>query len=349
MPSPNTGEKRSDFILRCMADTETNRTYPDQRQRFAFCASQWVNRNKEIKMSDEITIYKTGYIQKGSIDKEERTIVGYASTTMVDRHNEVILSKSWNFENYQKHPIVFINHISNNNNDLWVGRTLWLKQDNKGILFKMRFADSEKGNQLFDLIMDTEIAAFSVGARSWGRKEMTFGELPKSIKNKSREMGDETPITVHTNVELLEISVVGLPSNADSTVTNEMVIYNNLVKDIGGIEVEELKLEDVEALDMSDTDGDTIYMNGNSTDDMFTELKKEMESLKEQLSNTVIIKLNELGQEEVTLEDDELEITDEDINNAIENALGNIKINPVNVDVKELIENNIKRLMGKID
>lgn len=41
MPSPNKGEKQDEFISRCMGDSEANKTFPDQKQRAAFCYAQW--------------------------------------------------------------------------------------------------------------------------------------------------------------------------------------------------------------------------------------------------------------------------------------------------------------------
>jgi hypothetical protein len=47
MPSPRKGETRDKFISRCMGSGESRRTFPDQKQRAAFCFSQW--RNKDSK------------------------------------------------------------------------------------------------------------------------------------------------------------------------------------------------------------------------------------------------------------------------------------------------------------
>lgn len=45
MPRPRKGEKRRDFISRCMSDDEAKRDFPDQAQRSAFCHSQWERRD----------------------------------------------------------------------------------------------------------------------------------------------------------------------------------------------------------------------------------------------------------------------------------------------------------------
>lgn len=46
MPTPRAGEDASDFLNRCMGDEESRRKFPQQDQRYAFCQSQWSNRNK---------------------------------------------------------------------------------------------------------------------------------------------------------------------------------------------------------------------------------------------------------------------------------------------------------------
>lgn len=41
MPNPNKGEKQADFMSRCMGDAEAGKSFPDQKQRAAFCNAQW--------------------------------------------------------------------------------------------------------------------------------------------------------------------------------------------------------------------------------------------------------------------------------------------------------------------
>ena len=64
MPSPRKGESQSSFISRCMSSDESQNSFPDQKQRSAFCHSQWKNKSK----SDEDAGYppncKPGYVEK---------------------------------------------------------------------------------------------------------------------------------------------------------------------------------------------------------------------------------------------------------------------------------------------
>lgn len=336
MIKPNKQENRADFINRSMANELMNDKYSDNRERLVASAKQWANREKQMDSNE--TMYKTAYIQKGSLNVEERTIIGYASTSMVDRHNEVILKDSWDLQNYQKHPIIFVNH---NHQDLWVGKAIWVKADNKGLLFKMKFATSEKAEEVFQLIEDTEIAAFSVGARTYGRKEMTFGELPKRIQSNSRAMGDETPITVHTNVELLEISVVGLPANAGSVISNEMVMYNNLLKDIGDIETDILKVEEEE-------DKEQEYLQKIVGLELkVSELEQEIQESVDPDIELELDKPVDIELENVEL-NKEIEITLEDIQLAVNKSMEKVDTS-IDIDIDKIVSDSQKRLLGKIN
>lgn len=46
MPSPNKGEKRDDFISRCMSSDKSGKSFPDRSQRYAFCMSQFNRKGK---------------------------------------------------------------------------------------------------------------------------------------------------------------------------------------------------------------------------------------------------------------------------------------------------------------
>lgn len=153
-------------------------------------------------------IYSVGITKE--IDEEARTLVAYASTPVVDRIGDLIAPNAWQLDNYLKHPIVFISH--NYSPDHWFGNTEWIKATKKGLLFQPHAATTPMADEAFQFIQDTGIAAFSVGARPLEWKQMTVGELPDNLKEgvpKHMKSGDI--ITLFTKVELLEISLVGIP------------------------------------------------------------------------------------------------------------------------------------------
>lgn len=46
MPSPKKREKQGDFIARCMGSEESAKSFPDSKQRAAFCYKQWKSKAK---------------------------------------------------------------------------------------------------------------------------------------------------------------------------------------------------------------------------------------------------------------------------------------------------------------
>jgi len=100
MPDPRPNETRSEFIERCMSDTESIDDFPDQAQRFAFCSSQFERAQKGIKnlwynspMTEQNTVM-AGEITK--LNDELRVAYGWFSVieeggkAVVDSQGDVI-------------------------------------------------------------------------------------------------------------------------------------------------------------------------------------------------------------------------------------------------------------------
>lgn len=47
MPYPKEGEKKEDYISRCMKSEEMNKKHPEQKERAAVCFSFWENKDKK--------------------------------------------------------------------------------------------------------------------------------------------------------------------------------------------------------------------------------------------------------------------------------------------------------------
>jgi len=75
MPSPAKGESQEDFIERCMGDEEANKTFPDNKQRLAFCHSQW-SKERNMIVVDETRA--CGELEIREVDGQSQ-IVGYAA------------------------------------------------------------------------------------------------------------------------------------------------------------------------------------------------------------------------------------------------------------------------------
>ncbi len=53
MPYPREGEGHDKWIERCMGDKEQNKSFPDQKQRYAVCESKWRNKDKKKKGEED--------------------------------------------------------------------------------------------------------------------------------------------------------------------------------------------------------------------------------------------------------------------------------------------------------
>jgi HK97 family phage prohead protease len=94
------------------------------------------------------------------IEEQERTIVHYITTKAVDRFGDKIYPEGMDDTDYRKNPIVLFAHDSS---ELTIGKNLWLRKDEKGILAKTQFADTKIGMDLFRLNKNGFLNAWSIG------------------------------------------------------------------------------------------------------------------------------------------------------------------------------------------
>ena len=51
LPTPKKNQKEKDFIASCMGSETMNKEYPNQKQRYAICLSQFNRKKKKVKAS----------------------------------------------------------------------------------------------------------------------------------------------------------------------------------------------------------------------------------------------------------------------------------------------------------
>jgi len=123
-------------------------------------------------------------------------IEGYANTTTTDRTGDIIPKTAWEkgLENYLKNPIILAYH----DHDEPIGRMVEHKVEDRGLWIKARI--SAAAEDTFNLVKDGVLTAFSVG---FIIKDATYDAV--------------TDLFIIKELELLEISVVSVPCNQDST------------------------------------------------------------------------------------------------------------------------------------
>jgi len=167
------------------------------------------------------------------VNEEERTLVGTASTEVMDRDKEIIKTDGWELDNFRKNPVILLSHEYRQPP---IGKALWVKKDKNGLKFKAQFAKTQVAEEVFQLYKDGFMRAFSVGF------------IPKEWEEGNPE-DEKGPKRIYTKQELLEISAVSVPSNPEALVAavNEGKIKTKAVKE--ALHIEEKNKKGVEKMD----------------------------------------------------------------------------------------------------
>lgn len=147
--------------------------------------------------------FLTGYIQKDDTQENGVLSVAIATDGSIDRDGERIDPKGWDFDNFNKNPVLMWAHDYRQEP---IGKVTNIRKERGKILFTPKFAVdvSERAKQIFDLYKGGYLNAFSVGF------------IPKEWKD--NDDGNGKRIRTFTETELLEISAVPVPSNARALV-----------------------------------------------------------------------------------------------------------------------------------
>jgi len=150
--------------------------------------------------------------EKREFNDEERSVVHYASTKSPDSYGSVCLPDSWKDRRFSKNPVVFFAHQY----DVPVGRAMWYKPDQMGLLCKTQFADTAIGNELYAMYKDDFLRGWSMGWNplNWVWEDAEeFKKLVEKWKLDDFEQGFDL---IYTENLMYEWSVAPLPANEDS-------------------------------------------------------------------------------------------------------------------------------------
>lgn len=162
-----------------------------------------------------------------SINEGERAVTAKISTAAVDRDGEVLIPMGCYSKNYEKNPVVLLNHSYW---DLPVGKCVAIKRDDTSITAKTIFAerpdtfptdDEWIPDTLLSLFKQNILKAFSVGfdVLSGGMRAATDQDVEKYGASCRR---------VYSKWELLEYSVVPIPANQEALA---LAVAKGLVSD----------------------------------------------------------------------------------------------------------------------
>lgn len=144
-----------------------------------------------------------GYVEKIENVKDGTLSVAIATDSSVDRDGESIDPSGWDFNNFLKNPVLLWAH---DYREMPIGKVTDITRDGDRVLFRPQFAIDEnpKAKIIFDLFKKGFLNAFSVGfvPREW----------------KDSQGPDGRTVRTFTQTELLEISAVPVPANANAVV-----------------------------------------------------------------------------------------------------------------------------------
>lgn len=213
LPKPSNDENRDEFLQRCMADSTMNSEYPGQDQRYAVCLDLW---NRRGKMLADKAIQ--GTLRKN----EDGKFSIIASTGKVDRDHEVILPKAFrkHLKAYlETNPVILPAH---DYRAFAIGKATDGRVTKNGLELDIEFAETEMGGEARYLYENGFMNSFSVGFIPHKiAKQQEISELLTAEEIDYDEK--DPPYRVYTEVELLEVSAVSVPSNAAANVIREAI------------------------------------------------------------------------------------------------------------------------------
>ena len=218
MPSPRDNETRDDFISRCMGDDEANRDFPDQSQRFAFCNSQWENRDKsmtskhldvplEIKQVTEEGSFQGLGSVFGNLDNQGDIVEPGAFAKSIERFEKTgeMPSMLWQHDHYEP-----------------IGAYTGVQETQKGLLLDGTLAlEVQRAKEAHSLLKMKALRGLSIG---WNPRKSVIEYDAKKKISRLKE------------IDLWEVSLVTFPANPRAVVSS--------VKD--AIENETLSIRDLE-------------------------------------------------------------------------------------------------------
>lgn len=183
---------------------------------------QNINLNAEIKSVKAV----------GEGDNPPLKIKGYANTITKDRAGDVILSEAWTtsnaLKNFMKNPIMLFGH----NHSRPIGKILDLVPTESGLMVEGEVSAADL--QIYSLVRDEVLKTFSVG-----------------FYIKDAEWDDMTETFIIKDLELLEISVVSVPCNQDSTFSLSKSVNHNDFMELRKSFVKSSQVQPVEQPELS--------------------------------------------------------------------------------------------------
>ncbi len=179
------------------------------------------------------------------VDEEKRTVEFVASDSSVDSYGTVLPVDKWDLKRYEKNGIV--GYMHDVYGDSWsksaepddvIGKGVAFVEDEK-LIVRITFEPrdlNEKADKIFRKLQFGSLHAVSVGFRATAKGHMG-----------DEERGEDPDVYYYGGMELLEVSVVNIPSNANALKRSLEEERKNWDVEEKGIQENEIRKPDAEA------------------------------------------------------------------------------------------------------
>lgn len=192
MPAPRSGESRTDYVRRCMADPETVGKFPEADQRFAVCMSMFGQKDAGEPLETKFAALE---IKSDDEDDEYLYISGYGSVfNNVDGGGDVVMPGAFKeCIGMGRKPKMLWQHDASQPIGTWDS----MREDASGLYVKGRISKrASKAAEVAALVKMGAVDGLSIGYRT-----------------QEYEMDMEAGTRKLTKLDLWEISVVTFPMN----------------------------------------------------------------------------------------------------------------------------------------
>ena len=173
-----------------------------------------------------LTYESAAYVQAGPDPSGQMLYTFRMTSERVDRQGEVVTLDGWDFTSYMTNPVVLNSHQYGDIEAI-VGRCVGITRDDQGWNAAIRFNSTEHGRLASALVEEGDLRAVSVGFRPVV-VQYPDGTAMRQSRAMARHANTDTGKALvslevppgkavrHLTKELLEISVVPIPANADA-------------------------------------------------------------------------------------------------------------------------------------
>jgi len=207
---------------------------------------------KQRKEKEKNGMLRNYGLRVSEVDEGERIVDAVISTDTIDRMKEVLLPRGAILDNFKKNPVVPWGHDSS---EPPVGKALKINRGRNAITARIKFATTQRAEEVWQLFKGGFLRAFSVGFRPIKGHEPT----PEEIKRKPAWAEAQY---IYDKWELLEFSPVTIPANPEAlavAIKNKELLLSDEIKNDLEIDLVEREFDDelemeIEEIDEPDDD-----------------------------------------------------------------------------------------------